>query len=236
MKTLKRMTLIALALALLVPALFAAPQEKVSLVDKMSEDMTQKTFDNWEFYLRNLFFAIEKSAKPGRNLYVSDACKVLLQLPAQEEESYVGIFQQLSAEFEKQLGDPCEYPFTDNLVAFYRDYRGPNKEYLLPTLAIWYTGTVETIIRISSLEPRYMDNPGLAAKAYEILSYAEQRTAQKVIPYALARLHHEFAETQLESVNNFLDEWEIYGSVYVRSIREVPVLKQEVEQRLNPEK
>jgi hypothetical protein len=173
---------------------------------------------SWLNYLRFLGDALAKYStydfKGNANDYLSEI--KLEDIEDQEMLFAVKDYKAVSSYFYKSFHKSPQEGTLEEYRSFYKEFYNlsPREHVILPTLAIWKTGSVEAII---PFRHQYWYTPQLAALAYDTMAKVDYEKAHQFLQHYIKKLSAGIDNTEIKQ---FFDVWRSNADKTLPSVKD----------------
>ena len=201
------------------------PDEK-----QLSRAIIQAAPLSWKAYLENLKLAAQNLTTYD---FKSNVHPYLLEADSQSESDlniYFSLkdYQAISGYFQTVYNKDPQQGTLQEYTEFYKGINNlsPREHYILPTIAIWQTGSVEAVLPFRHQQNPYWETPLLAAKAYDVMATidpaAVKNEMQEYMRFSIGDLNE---PTNRENVKKFFDTWRAQEDKNLPSVKDADVLE-----------
>lgn len=199
-------------------------------MSKLTENARKVVTLSWMDYLKNLQQAAADfktyDFKGNVHPYLSEMDTTTAK--TKDIAFAVKDYQTISGYFrEKFKKDPQQ----GTLAEYAALYEGLNnlspREYnILPTIAVWQTGSLEAVLPYQNQNISYWETPLLAAKAYDIMAQidkdATEKTAQRYIRFTAGNPKETGSR---QTIKKFFDTWRNQANKALPSVKDADALE-----------
>ena len=210
----------------------SARQIKQQVQHQMPKEIAQPTRQketlSWLAYLTNLHLALENNKGYSFEENVHPYLSKMDPKNAKDKNIAFALndYKTISAYFQHYYGNPQQGTL-QQYKALYEAFNdlSPLEHNILPTIAIWQTGSVEAVLPYPGQEKDYWDNPLLAAKAYDIMAKIDYPATQKMFKQYLPQEPGVNDAKNAKTVKTFFAAWRAQKDKTLPSVQDANMLE-----------
>lgn len=205
------------------------PKHLTPYTARITRAIEKKNSLSWVNYLRNLQMA---AADLTSYDFQDNVHSYLLEADSKNEEDKIAFalkdYQTISGYFQEVYGKDPQQGTLKEYAEFYKalNNRSPREHNILPTIAIWHTGSVEAVLPYRHQMVSYWDTPQLAAKAYDIMkeldSVATKKAFEKYMRFSVGSVEN---PENKETIKAFFDTWRAQEDKTLPSVQDADELE-----------
>lgn len=181
-------------------------------VNKVARNIVKNAPLSWIDYLRNLQMI---AADLTTYDFQGNIHPYLLEADTKDEEDKkisfsLTDYQAISGYFQEVYQKDPQQGTLEEYKEFYKKLNdiSPREHYILPTIAVWQTGSVEAVLPYRHQMTSYWETPQLAAKAYDVMSSIDPVTTQNAFQkYMRFTVGDEENPENRGAIKAFFDTW-----------------------------